>query len=312
MRPLFGALLAAASLASPILCFGQEAVVPNDTTGLQVDLAAVIQEIKDAQAKDAQYEGGLIKSLIEARIEILRTTKALLEQRILTIETRTPTTVQVPITKPDPERAAQLDAEIQAKQRDLDNAKAEAAKYSGGLVKAMKLSSVATIEQTLALLSQEYLRSKYGLALLPPTTKQDKSGVSSHSAQGAAQVADTAVPARTIVIPDVSNLRYEKEKYEEFMLFDVLWVPQHLTKPTRSIKGALLFEDLFGDVRFGLNVTIDQSIEPGQSVPQKGIGFRYNHLIDKEVWMRTTDLKDMKVEFQVKSILYMDGTREDF
>lgn len=306
-------VLTAVVLASlALLASAQQPTPAPDTEGLQADLAAVMQEISDAESKNSRFEGGLIKTLIETRIEILRTTQALLEQRILAVENGIPTTLQIPTTQPDPDRAAQLEKEIAAKAKELESAQREADRYTGGLVKSMKLTTVATIEQTLALLSQEHLRSTYGLALLPPgsSTTQRSEDAGPAPRTGTSQGEIDA--SRTILLPRVSNLRSSKQKYEEYILFDVLWVAQSLSKPARSIKGVLLFEDLFGEVRFGIKVTVDEPIEPGQSIAQNGVGFEYNQFRDQHKWMRGTNLENMKIEFQVSSILYGDGTREDF
>ena len=47
---------------------------------LRTEQSHVTKEIEDAQARDKALEGGLLKVLIAARIEILKTTEALLEQ----------------------------------------------------------------------------------------------------------------------------------------------------------------------------------------------------------------------------------------
>jgi hypothetical protein len=49
---------------------------------LKDDLSRVNKEIEQATQEDAKYSGGLIKSLIAVRLEILKTNAALIEQRI--------------------------------------------------------------------------------------------------------------------------------------------------------------------------------------------------------------------------------------
>jgi hypothetical protein len=298
------------SCSSPSVC--EESADESLVQGLEADLASVMAEISAAEKKSAQYEGGLIKALIEARIETLKNTEALLQQRILTIENGVPTTIQIPVTKPDAARAKDLAAEIESKTREMQAAQREADQYTGGLVRSMKLSTVATHEQTLAMLEQEHLRAKYGLALVSTPGRGDSTSAPAPVRDdSAASQVESSDSARGIVIPRVSNLRLSKQKYEEYVLFDVVWIAQNLKKPARSIKGALLFEDLFGEVKCGVNVTIDEPMEPGQVLPQNGIGFKFNQFRDQHKWIVGNDLEDMKIEFQVTSILYVDGERED-
>ncbi|WP_288076485.1 hypothetical protein [Pseudomonas sp.] len=130
---------------------------------LEAELANTKSEV-DASSKAASaYAGGLIKSLMEVRLEILKTNQALLEQRILAVRSGGGTKIGTIATKPDEQLAAQLATEVAQLKASIQAAQAEAARYSGGLVQAMKLATVATQEQSLAMLEQRYLVAKYGL-----------------------------------------------------------------------------------------------------------------------------------------------------
>lgn len=124
------------------------------------------QEIAEAIAQDATLAGGLIKALVAARLEILRVTRAALRQRIMAEQTGAPLTVQIPATTPDPELAASLAQEIDVQENAVKAARSDAARFAGGLVHALKLSAVATQEQTLSMLRQRYLIARYGLGFL--------------------------------------------------------------------------------------------------------------------------------------------------
>jgi hypothetical protein len=65
---------------------------------------------------------------------------------------------------------------------DLLAARAEAARFTGGLVHSLKLSTVATLEQTLANLRQQHALSKFGLLLPQPQTPQSESAATSPNA----------------------------------------------------------------------------------------------------------------------------------
>lgn len=133
-------------------------------------------EIDTVSADIALYNGGLIKTLKQVREEALKLSRDIVTQRIQAIETGAKVTVIVPTSQPDPERAQALQSDIEIAKQQLIDAKTKAAQYRGGLIAAISLSTVATQEQTLAMLEQQYLVAKYGLSLSAgapavPTTK---------------------------------------------------------------------------------------------------------------------------------------------
>ncbi len=131
---------------------------------LKQELPGVQQDIQDAERENAAYSGGLIKSLIAFRLEVLKTNKALIEQRINALEGGARITVVLRASNPDPAKAAEIAKEIETQKANLVEAQTEADRYRGGVVKAVADMSVATIRSTLAILDQQYLISKYGIA----------------------------------------------------------------------------------------------------------------------------------------------------
>ena len=140
---------------------------------LERELAQVQAEIKAAEEDERTYSGGLIQTLIALRLEILRTSHALIQQRIHALESGAEINIVVPGLEPDPEMAANLLAEIEAQREKVTEAEQEAARYSGGLVQAMALSALATARNTLAMLEQRYLSAEYGLAMPIPVASPE-------------------------------------------------------------------------------------------------------------------------------------------
>lgn len=159
---------------------------------LKTEQQTVVQEIANAEAESGQYSGGLLKGLIDMRLEVLRTNKALIDQRIHAIEARAPVTQQVISYAPDTALVTELEQTIANASEELKTARAEAALYSGGLIQALKLSAVATQEQTLAMLNQRLLVARYGLAAAPQSP-----------AAGSAAT-PTEATASTVVVPDAT------------------------------------------------------------------------------------------------------------
>ena len=271
--------------------------------GLEITRA----EIADAIKKDKELSGGLVKALVATRIEILKTNEALIQQRIQALESGIPIKIEVLGSTANEQEAASLEREIQTKRDELAAQKKDAERYSGGLVLAMKHSAIATTENTIAMLEQQRLIAKYGLfyRLAGP-----KSETSPSESEGKKQT--SLLPSEELIAIKITNKRYDKIEYREYIWFDVEYNPINISKPTRSVKGILIFCDLFGDAKFKIGMTINDPLKPGEVLLKRGIGFDYNEYDDEQNWVRNTDLKDMTFRFQVISILYADGQRVDY
>jgi len=114
------------------------------------------------------------------------------------------------------------------------------------------------------------------------------------------------------ITPNISNKRYEKYKYDDNIWFDITWDTSDLKKTTRAVKGVLIFADIFGETKFQIKKTINNSLSPNIPLTETGIGFEYNQFKDSHKWMRSTKLKDMTFKFDVINIIYTDGTSESF
>ena len=151
----------------------------QEVAALKVELSQTEGEISAAKHIEQQFSGGMIKNLTTARLEVLGTNKALLEQRINAIESGAKIDVVVSGVKPDPELAASIKAEMEDLAVKINEAKTDASQYSGGLIQVLKLSTVATEEQSMAMLQQKYLTAKYGLAEVKLAPVQDNGAAAS-------------------------------------------------------------------------------------------------------------------------------------
>jgi Skp family chaperone for outer membrane proteins len=280
---------------------------------LRDERESVQAEIAAAEEKTELLAGGLVKALTEARLEILRTTEALLQQRIHALESGARIEVVVPASEVDADLAQRLATEIAGQSEELDKARQDAARYSGGLVAAMKSTTVATHEQTLALLKQRYLAALYGLPMILPQVHQAEvdADASPHSTVGV-QLSEDTLPAQKIIEARLTKKNLTNQDYQDYVFFDVLFTAVDLEKPARAIKGVLHLQDLFGEARMDINWTIDVPLKPGESTIVKGTGFNYNQFIDSHQWVRSTKLENMTASMTVTSVLFQDGTRRDF
>jgi hypothetical protein len=260
--------------------------------------------IAAAEMADAQVQGGLVKALIAARLEILRTSEALVWQRIHAVESGAPVVLQVPITQSDPNRAAELQQEISNQEKTLSFLRTDAARYVGGLVHSLKLTAVATQEQTIALLQQNMLTAKYGLAIAPSTT-------------GRGGTVETAAKPPKSEISNTGDLiavtlMGKKLADHHVLSLDLEFTSVGLEKPSRAVKGSLKLNDLFGETRLRIGWTIDKPLIPRGSVRSYGLGFQYNQFMPDHQWVERTPITDIVAIFEVVHILFQDGSRRDF
>jgi len=310
-------------LAIVFLLFSSPAIGDNQVKHLKKELAIINQEIQAAEAQDANLKGGLIKALVQTRIELLKTNAALVQQRIHALESGAKVTIKLSASKPDPKRAAHIKEEIDSVKKEIVDKKAESAQYRGGLVKAMIESSIATMYNTVAMLETEYLKGKYGIYWIP-SLREEKGATSEASA-----VEERRSPVtkrdkekfdekdKQLLIPTLTNKRFQESDflrriYEDAIWFDVSWDTSNLRKPTRAVKGILIIGDIFGEPKLHLRWTINDPLSPRKKHEQDAVGFEYNQFNSAHKWVRATELKDMTFRFEVTDIIYQDGSTEKF
>lgn len=305
------------ALAGCIVLLGacKQGLTPEEQAQIKV-LQADLQEVRSEIANASNVEaGGLLKAYSDLRVEILKTTEALVYQRIQAIESGAKVTVAVSGTTPDLVRAAELESEINSQEEKVAVAN-QKANGVGGLVAAMARVAAITEENSLSLLRQQYLVAKYGLAMpqfgaFSADTSSSSVTTSSSSGKNASPADDESLQSQILEVKIVRK-RYEDRDYQDVVLLDVDFDPVGLDKPARSIKGVLVLTDLFGESKFKLKWTLEEPIQPGKVVNERGSGFEYNQFQDEHQWVRTTSLDNMKAKFMVTAILYEDGSTREF
>jgi hypothetical protein len=319
-----GALMLAgpldAATAPPVSKAATQRAIPAvSMRELEAAQAAVDAELADAKSSSEKYSGGLIKSLIEQRMAILNITRALLAQRIVAQRTGAPLTTRVAVARPDSARARKLASEAETVRRERAEKQAESDRYSGGLIKATIDQNIAMLDVTLATLEGERLRAIYGI--VSPAGSGASSQEQLVSAKPAASGSKATKPAEAaayrVLVPTLSNKRFRESNtrlriYDDAIYFDVDWNTSGLPRPTRAVKGVLIISDLFGEPKVSIQWTINKPLTPGESYPETGMGFEYNQFKNEHQWMRSTELSDMTFKFRVESIIYQDGTQENF
>lgn len=142
------------------------------TAELDADIAAVTQQIAEADAEYATYSGGAIQVLVKVRTEVLKTTAAMLEQKRSSLLRRIDLqyVVEGQPWSADEALMANIEADIVAAEQERDRFKAEADRYTGGLIQTMALMSAATNEMTISQLKLSLLAQRYGFLFAMPNS----------------------------------------------------------------------------------------------------------------------------------------------
>lgn len=138
-----------------------EAAASVDSSAMRAEVAGIEEEISEAEAELAGYEGGLIATLVQARIETLKLTRAILENQAAAAGGGAVTAITVPVAAPDEARAAEILRDIEAQLKIIEEAEAEAA-GAGGLVGALAVSRALTEKLTLTQLRAAWMAARYG------------------------------------------------------------------------------------------------------------------------------------------------------
>lgn len=189
-------------------------------SNLSADIANITQRIEDAERTVASFDGGVIKTLAQYRLETLKMNRALLENRQLGNEADITPELVVPAVEPNPDRAAEILTDIQNQMRIIEDAEAEA-RDSGGLVQAMAFTRVETEKLALAQLQLAWYQAQYGIATpqLPTTTPPPVAADENVDAKPSAE----AVPAWAD--PDYPDIDYSTRLFSIHVLEQTLRLP---------------------------------------------------------------------------------------
>lgn len=177
------------------------APAPSRDSGssLKDAITEVRAQVATAEDESARYSGGLVKALVDSRVQTLKQTLAMLEQRdkAFTFGLRLRYTIdgkafQLPAGAKD--ELVDIERQLRENEGKIHGQEAEVAQYSGGLVQALELSTLATMKQTQAMLDQRRLAIKYELPQYLP-----------FQASGSEPASSASVPTTTAAAPQASS-----------------------------------------------------------------------------------------------------------
>lgn len=241
----------------------------DDLAGLENDLREIQVEIEKAENDAEKYPTGLINSMVLLRLETLRATASLLEQKAVALREGATFEFKVFARNPDPVLAERLAKEILIAQGKLVTAELEASKHSNGLIGVMAEMAVATQRQTIAMLTQEALAAKYGLSY-------QKEALKSIPSPGASSK-DLELPAPTTTPP-----REKKETGEAPLTGK--WIVRKERSPIDDSRRVILMRDAKGPASGGLmrkHPTLVLRCNENETKLYISFGFRIGSYLDE-------------------------------
>lgn len=125
-----------------------------------------------------------------------------------------------------------------------------------------------------------------------------------------------AIPVREdkVVLTVTNKINYEADvdawRFSPFV--ELVYKIENMTdKEIKGVEGELVVKDLFGKkiITIGWDIT-GENIPANGSITQEGYGVEINQFMDVHMKLYNTNYDDLKFEYNVKKIVYADGTTE--
>ena len=101
---------------------------------------------------------------------------------------------------------------------------------------------------------------------------------------------------------------WQARRYEDFVALEFEYANK-ADKDIRAFTGTVVFKDIFERPFLRLNLTFDQRIAAGHSVRDKDRSLKTNQFSDEQQKLINTELENLRVGFEVESVLFADGTK---
>lgn len=135
---------------------------------IENDIAVIDKEIDDTIFAMRNYSADILVKLANVRLETLKSTKNMLEQKNTGIKRYIPVSYSVDgekynSPKDKTEILKKIDTDLCELRDDLMNSELESDRYIGGLLKILALTKVVTLKNSIAFLEQKKLLLKYDI-----------------------------------------------------------------------------------------------------------------------------------------------------
>jgi hypothetical protein len=108
----------------------------------------------------------------------------------------------------------------------------------------------------------------------------------------------------------VGKTNAEQDYGRKFIALEVAY-ENKTDKDILGVKGLLKINDMFGDKIQNVRWSYDQGIPARQTKIERGSGIDVNKFRDEDMKLWNTDITRLKALFEVRTIIFSDGTRAD-
>lgn len=298
----------------------------RDVSKLDAEIAAMRGQLEEASQTAASYKtGSPIHSLITLRKEIYAHGLAMLQQK----RDANLFYVDLKYTTDGASYAAPSDKNptMEALRKDIDDMKSKIsasrakAMSSGGLLQAVSLLTAET--DALALTQMEYRLSslkfdfpmylpngKLQNELSPPTSNDIARAVASESkpVEDPEQSAMKTALAVRLLNKNRRPSNYRENVFEDQLRFKFEY--ENLgAKDIRAFTGLVIFKDIFNRPFYQLSLTADKRVPSHKKITDADKGIDFNQFKAEHQQLATTEMENLRVDFEPASIMFTDGTQ---
>ncbi len=279
---------------------------------LKAEIEGIEQQIKETRIDSDKYSGGLIKSLLESRIQILEHTKAMLDQRLSAGNYRVNINYSLEgneYTVPDnkDELLQAMESEALRISQEMEKVQKEADQYSGGLIRVTKLSTVAIHQQELAMIEMKRCALIYDIPLFSFEGGNSSSSSSKVASEPVKVSQNEKAEIDHMFEVNLTGKRVFKANYSDHLGFNLLLI-NNTEKDIRAVQGVLIFMDLFDAEIMQLRITIEDDVPARASIKNNDYSFKINKFTSEHNRLKSIEMENLKVQMEVNAIIFQDGS----
>lgn len=301
---------------------------PQSTIDIENEVAKINDNINKTEEEYKKY-GGVVKSLIGIRLNILKNTKEMLEQKKTGINRFIKISYTVDgktynISEDNAKIIKNIDEQIQTEEKNLNEALKELDR-SGGLVQAINAMKVATMKNTIAILDQKRTLLKFGIPLFEVSpvakqekTKEEKGKITKDETEMKAEIARHEEEQKIQVMRDSLDVvlfklellpkNYRVQRFNNELKCGFIYKNKS-QKDIRAFTGYTVFKDLFDREFYRARLTYEGTLKANEEKKQLDRVMEMNEFNEAHRKLMTTSLDNMKIEFVHEAILFTDGTK---
>jgi len=149
--------------------------------------------------------------------------------------------------------------------------------------------------------------SDYGLTKLENT---NSTNINTHEPNIQVEIQPVSVELLSLTYNESNSANNYANDFRDWISFTFLFT-NNLEQRIRAAKGSVVFMDLFGEEWWNIGLTLNDPIEPGETISWIG-QIDYNGFIDAHKTARRSDPKGIQIRYDVEQILLDDGTKITF